>query len=190
MSVCFLFGRFCCGTPLQRGTQTRPPGEPVGPVGLSSGPLVGVCLSSSASSPSNPLTPRHRRRPRHPQPPTHKHPACFVNPKPCVSSERGPRVPHHSLLPPPHPPSSRTHCSEWKVNRATASSAGPSFVWPAQIKCCAAPAADRSLFLALPVPALADLVSSIWMLLSAGPSSSPQRPHQCQRMEKLSGLLR
>lgn len=37
------------------------------------------------------------------------------------------------------PLSSRTHCSEWKVNTATASSAGPSFVWPAQIKCFALP---------------------------------------------------
>lgn len=134
MSACvFFLNGFCCGTPLQRGKQTQPWDNSSAQEGLSSGPLVGVCLLSSASSPANPLTPT---------PATPPPLLCGDSIAVCFFGER---LSSATSLLAPTPPvpllplSSRTHCSEWKVNTATASSAGPSFVWPAQIKCFALP---------------------------------------------------
>lgn len=98
----------------------------------------------------------------------------FVNQMPCVSFAERPSSATSVLA-----PSSQTHCSQCKVN-TVAAFCRPSFVWPAQIKCCAALAVDRVpfflfLFFFLSVPVLADLVSSIWMFLSGSfpPLSSP-----------------
>lgn len=71
----------------------------------------------------------------------------FVNQMPCVSFAERPSSATSVLA-----PSSQMHCSQWKVN-TVAAFCRPSFVWPAQIKCCTALAVDRVpfLFFFLPV---------------------------------------
>lgn len=187
MSVCacvcvFFKWVLLWNTPSERQTNTTL-GQLISPRGTKQRATCG-CLSPLLCLVTvKPLDPDTRDPPPQPPPPLCKSIAvCFFGER--LSSATS------LLASSPLAPSLLSNALFWVESKHSHSE----FCWPFLcLACsdkvfCAALAADRSFFPVLPVPALADLVSSIWMLLSAK-CSSPLCTRECQCMEKLLGVV-